>query len=489
MKYQPQVAITNIPSEQKRVLNGNKRGYLQKQKRSEYSLILIVIADLLFLNGTILGYLGWTIPAELLFSQLYWYPLLGLFAVINIAAVFIASFSEMYQVFEGIKLNLKIKDLFWSTTIFFGIVSLVYYQFFFPIFQVHFLLPAFLIFFTLSASAHIAMRYFNQHKSSFLAYAVVGGSSSNLRFLEKTLVNAYGRNTFCVGRFASKEIPGVIRLGGYRDIPAYLKRKNNFSKLLYFDSDLSIDEIQKVSQLCRSRFIDFEVVPQEISFFDKGIQVEQLAHLPILRRKKEPLYLLQNRVLKRTFDVIFSALVILLIFPWLFPIIALLIKLESRGPVFFKQYRTGYWNKPFRCYKFRSMRINNYSDKKQAVKNDKRITRIGSVLRRTNLDELPQFFNVFWGDMSVVGPRPHMLKHTSDYARLIDTFMIRHEVKPGITGWAQVNGWRGPTEEVYQMAKRVEYDVKYIENWNFWFDCKIILMTLFNMVRGEENAF
>jgi putative colanic acid biosynthesis UDP-glucose lipid carrier transferase len=135
------------------------------------------------------------------------------------------------------------------------------------------------------------------------------------------------------------------------------------------------------------------------------------------------------------------------------------------------------------------MTVNGDSDKKQAVKNDSRITKVGAFLRKTSLDELPQFLNVFMGDMSVVGPRPHMLKHTEEYAGLIDTFMFRHAVKPGITGWAQVNGWRGPTPEVYQMEKRVEFDVDYIESWNLWLDVKCIFYTVFNIVKGEKNAF
>ncbi len=134
------------------------------------------------------------------------------------------------------------------------------------------------------------------------------------------------------------------------------------------------------------------------------------------------------------------------------------------------------------------MFVNQECNAKQATRGDLRITKIGAFLRKTSLDELPQFINVLMGDMSVVGPRPHMLKHTEDYAKLISSFMIRHEVKPGITGWAQVSGWRGPTEEVYKMAKRVEYDVDYIEGWNFWFDCKCILLTMTNAFRGDANA-
>ncbi|MDH3651835.1 MAG: exopolysaccharide biosynthesis polyprenyl glycosylphosphotransferase, partial [Saprospiraceae bacterium] len=318
----------------------------------------------------------------------------------------------------------------------------------------------------------------------------VGGTPSQLRYIKKIYSNTYGPNTFCVGRFGPTNIKGIRKLGNYQKIATYLSQNaDKISKLIYLHSELSQEEIQNLVQICRANFIEFEVVPMEVHFFSKGVQVEQLAHLPIMGRKKEPLRIVKNQVLKRAFDIIVSLGVILLIFPWLFAIIAIIIKLESKGPVFFLQDRSGYWSKPFKLIKFRTMRINSACNKKQAVRGDSRITRFGSLLRRTSMDELPQFFNVFKGDMSIVGPRPHMLRHTEDYAKLISSFMIRHEVKPGITGWAQVSGWRGPTDEVYKMAKRVEYDMDYIEGWNFWFDCKCIIMTITNAIKGEANAF
>ena len=170
------------------------------------------------------------------------------------------------------------------------------------------------------------------------------------------------------------------------------------------------------------------------------------------------------------------------------PIVALAIYREDPGPIFFRQERTGYRNNVFKMWKFRSMRINERSDSKQATRGDDRITRVGAFLRKTSLDEFPQFINVFLGDMSVVGPRPHMIKHTEEYARIIDTFMIRHKVKPGVTGLAQINGYRGPTDEVWKMEKRVEYDVWYLENWSLLMDLRCIIMTVYNAVRGEENA-
>ncbi|MDD2475007.1 MAG: exopolysaccharide biosynthesis polyprenyl glycosylphosphotransferase [Dysgonamonadaceae bacterium] len=201
--------------------------------------------------------------------------------------------------------------------------------------------------------------------------------------------------------------------------------------------------------------------------------------LAIYNPQEIPLDNFSNIFIKRIFDVAFSSLVILLLFSWLFPIIALIIKLDSKGPVFFVQKRTGIDNMIFNCIKFRTMQVNNDADNKQAVINDSRISRVGAILRKYNIDELPQFINVLLGEMSVVGPRPHMLKHTNQYSALINHYKVRHYVKPGVTGWAQVNGYRGLTDELWKMEKRVDYDMEYLKNWNFLWDIKIIFLTLF----------
>ncbi|SFK80521.1 putative colanic acid biosysnthesis UDP-glucose lipid carrier transferase [Porphyromonadaceae bacterium KH3CP3RA] len=214
---------------------------------------------------------------------------------------------------------------------------------------------------------------------------------------------------------------------------------------------------------------------------------ESARYFEMFNPQEIPLDSLTLRTEKRIFDILFSAAVILFIFSWLFPIMSLLIKLNSKGPVFFKQQRTGINNKTFWCYKFRTMTVNSESDSKQAQVNDSRITSIGHFMRKTNIDELPQFINVFLGNMSVVGPRPHMLKHTEQYSELIRHYKVRHFVKPGITGWAQVNGFRGLTDELWKMEKRVEYDMEYLEKWNFIWDIKIIFMTLFGN-KAYENA-
>jgi exopolysaccharide biosynthesis polyprenyl glycosylphosphotransferase len=209
----------------------------------------------------------------------------------------------------------------------------------------------------------------------------------------------------------------------------------------------------------------------------------------VITLRKEPLKNIDNRFKKRVFDIIFSSFVIVFVLSWLYPILAIIIKLQSPGPVLFKQLRSGRDNVPFWCFKFRSMKCNDASDKRQATRDDDRVTKIGKFMRRTSLDELPQFFNVLLGDMSVMGPRPHMLNHTEQYRAIIDKYMVRQFLKPGISGWAQVNGYRGETKDPILMEKRVQHDIWYMENWSVMLDIKILFMTIINMLKGEENAF
>jgi Undecaprenyl-phosphate glucose phosphotransferase len=250
----------------------------------------------------------------------------------------------------------------------------------------------------------------------------------------------------------------------------------------------SSKRIRELITFCDDNFIRFRMVPDFRGFLNKKVNIEFYNRVPVLTLRSEPLELISNRFFKRLFDIVFSLATILLLFPILFPVFIILIKLSSRGPIFFKQKRSGRRNEVFYCYKFRSMAVNVQSDTKQAVLGDSRITPIGRFLRKSNLDELPQFFNVLIGNMSVVGPRPHMLKHTEEYSRIIDKYMVRHLVKPGITGWAQVNGYRGTTLNPRYMMKRVQYDLWYIENWSFLLDIKIIFLTIYNMIKGEKNA-
>lgn len=209
---------------------------------------------------------------------------------------------------------------------------------------------------------------------------------------------------------------------------------------------------------------------------------------PVLSIQKSVLDNPTTKVFKRFFDIVFSLIVIVFFLLWLFPLLAILIKLESKGPVFFKQGRPGLDEKEFFCYKFRSMQINKTTEI-EASKNDPRVTRMGRFMRKTSLDEMPQFFNVLLGDMSVVGPRPHLWSQNKAYGNTVKKYMIRHYVKPGITGLAQVKGFRGEIETDADMINRIKFDVYYIENWSFILDIKIIIQTIFNILKGEPKAY
>ncbi len=250
-------------------------------------------------------------------------------------------------------------------------------------------------------------------------------------------------------------------------------------------------DITDLMEFCERNTIRFRVIPSAESFIPvvKTSELEFHGDVPVSKIRREPLDSVVARWTKRAFDIVFSFCVIVFVFSWLFPLLALMVKLSSKGPVFFKQNRLGRDNKEFVCWKFRSMRMNAEADSKQATKNDPRVTKVGAFLRKSNLDEMPQFFNVFMGQMSVVGPRPHPLRLNDQYRDIIDKYMVRHFVRPGITGWAQVNGFRGETRTPELMERRVELDVWYLENWSFWLDLKIVVKTVTNMLGKEENAY
>lgn len=225
------------------------------------------------------------------------------------------------------------------------------------------------------------------------------------------------------------------------------------------------------------------------NYLHHRVYFNMLGNVPYLSLYREPLSRPENRALKRAFDIVVSGVFLVTLFPIIFIIVAIITKLTMPGPIFFKQKRNGLNGKEFYCYKFRSMKVNADADKLQATKDDPRKTRWGDIMRKTNIDEMPQFWNVLKGDMSVVGPRPHMLKHTEEYSKLIDKYMIRHFVKPGITGWSQVTGFRGETKQLSQMEGRVEGDIWYIEHWSIGLDLYIMYRTVRNIIEGDNAAY
>ncbi len=248
--------------------------------------------------------------------------------------------------------------------------------------------------------------------------------------------------------------------------------------------------VQEVIRVADDNICKFYYVPSLSPFVKRNFYLAPInGALPALGLHPNPLQNPLNRILKRSFDILFSLCVLAILVPLVFIPVAIAVKMSSPGPVFFKQKRTGYRGREFYCWKFRTMKVNNDADTRQATKDDDRKTKVGDFLRKTSIDELPQFWNVLKGDMSVVGPRPHMISHTETYRRIIGEYMVRHLIKPGVTGWAQVLGYRGTTDQLWKMEKRVDCDVWYIEHWSFMFDIKIIVKTVFNAAKGEENAY
>ncbi|MGJ8548454.1 exopolysaccharide biosynthesis polyprenyl glycosylphosphotransferase [Winogradskyella wichelsiae] len=254
-------------------------------------------------------------------------------------------------------------------------------------------------------------------------------------------------------------------------------------------SELSNVQIADIVHFSDNNLKILKFIPDSKEIYSKKLKYEYYDYIPILTLRNIPLEDSVNTFIKRGFDIVFSCLVIIFLLSWLTPLIAILIKLESKGPVFFKQSRNGFNYKEFDCYKFRSMMPNTDAHCNQATRGDQRVTKVGKFIRKTSIDELPQFFNVLFGDMSVVGPRPHMVSHTTIFAKKIDKFMVRHFVKPGITGLAQTSGFRGEVETDKDIIGRVKYDIFYIENWSLLLDIKIIIQTFANAVKGEDKAY
>lgn len=280
----------------------------------------------------------------------------------------------------------------------------------------------------------------------------------------------------------------IPRLGDKDDIIDYLER-NHVDELYISEVPAGTVSFKELMQICDKNMIRAYYVPSTVYGEFRKAKVKEFGNIYVLSQYDEPLRDVRNRIEKRLFDIFVSLLFLCTIFPFVLIIVYIVSKITMPGPLFFKQKRTGYDGRDFWCYKFRSMKVNKDSDTVQAVKNDPRVTKWGALMRHTNIDELPQFINVLKGDMSLVGPRPHMLAHTDYYSELISDYMIRHYVKPGITGWAQTHGERGETKTVEDMRRRVEKDIWYIEHWSFWLDIQIMIKTVTDAIHGDDKAY
>lgn len=356
----------------------------------------------------------------------------------------------------------------------------------------------------------LLIKFFRQSGRNTRSVVFVGNDPA-LLMLYRNLISDSSTGYKIAGYYANQDMENcpeaIVKLGDIKDLNHQIELsandennengiKGNHSKWDITSIDelfccLSHDEheeIVKLMKFCDKNIVHFFYVPRMSGNFLLNLQPEQLGETMVFTNHYEPLSQPFNQFIKRTFDIVVSFAVCIILLPFI-PIIAWCIKRQSPGPVFFKQDRTGHNGKTFTCLKFRSMHVNSEADSLQATKDDPRKFPFGNFIRKTNIDEFPQFFNVLKGDMSIVGPRPHMLAHTEQYGNIIDKYMVRHFSRPGITGYAQVNGCRGETKELWQMEERIQKDVWYIENWTFWLDIKIIFKTAITLFVPDKQAY
>lgn len=326
-----------------------------------------------------------------------------------------------------------------------------------------------------------------------IRHAVIIGADTNARNLYGELINGQVMTGYIIDGFFTSlpdfKLPdGAKYLGCVSHFFEWIK--SNHPDEIYCSIPPSSDPelVNRIVSICNEQFIDFFYVPTMDGYPHRKMTISNVGKVNIVKLREEPLNSPDAKFIKRIADIVFSLLFLITIYPFVLIFVSLgNLLMDNRGPLYFRQERTGYNGRDFRIYKFRSMKVNTDADTLQATENDPRKTRFGNFLRRSSIDELPQFINVLRGEMSIIGPRPHMKYHTDTYGRLIKDYMVRHLAKPGITGWAQVNGCRGETKTTEEMAKRVEYDIWYIEHWSPWLDADIVIRTIWQLFPGRDK--
>jgi len=346
-----------------------------------------------------------------------------------------------------------------------------------------------LSFILITTSKFLLFYYLKKYRiitgSNYRNVVIIGFTTESIRLKELFEErNDYGYRF--LGYFSNKKKKAEI-LG---DID-YLKTfviDNQVNEIYCTLDEMTNDQLADIVRFSDENKIEIKFIPGAKEIFSKNLKINYYEMFPVLTMQKTVLHDPTIKLVKRIFDIVFSLIIIVFILSWVIPLLSLLIKLESKGPIFFKQGRPGLDEKEFFCYKFRSMKLNETTEK-EASKNDPRVTKIGRIIRKTSVDELPQFINVFLGDMSVVGPRPHLWSQNKSYGKKINKYMVRHYIKPGITGLAQVKGFRGEIESDEDMRCRIKLDVFYIDNWSLILDIKIIVQTVLNILNGEKKAY
>ncbi|MFN5170110.1 MAG: undecaprenyl-phosphate glucose phosphotransferase [Cyclobacteriaceae bacterium] len=447
---------------------------------------VLFLGDVLFLN---ILFLALYFRGHLIIHPIdrSWFVFLGL---INLSWLIVLFGTNPYKVFRVTKAGNLARDIAFAIFQQFLITSTVLYLMAFP--QVHWwsVAAVYSIFLLVELAWRLIFLY-------YLRWNRLRGKN-----IQRVAVLGYGPLAIQLQRFFSRHPEFGYRISGFfddnhrsekisGDLEGFFEHvsQEGIEEVYCCAPYLPYDQVREVIDWCEDKFIKVKVLNEYRALSLKSVELERYDNIPILSVTALPLDDKRNQLLKRLFDLTFASLFMVMVGWWLFLLLALIIRLDSRGPVFFRQLRAGRNNTAFKCWKFRTMRVNDEADSLQATRNDPRVTRVGGFLRKTSLDELPQFLNVLQGNMSVVGPRPHPLLLNENFARRIGKFMARHSVKPGITGLAQVKGYRGETRELHDMRGRFRLDVFYIENWSFPLDVKIILQTIGQMFKGSGKAY
>lgn len=418
-----------------------------------------------------------------------------LYLVSNIAWLVWSYVTATYIIYRNVKLKLITKRTLSSLLLFSIAVAAFagFSNFHYDIFFLGSMLFSFGVFILISRLLLISYVLYTRTNSRYDSNVVIIGCNE----ISKSLISMFYSNN------------SNIRIQGYfdynthtipqQDYPFLGEVKdcldfaihNHISEIYCTLSPESAVELYKMAEEAEKHFIRFRFVPDLRKFIDRKVHVDFIDNMPVLSLRSEPMEYATAQVKKRVFDLIMSIMITVFLLSWLLPILAIIIKLDSKGPVFFTQKRSGKNNKEFSCIKLRSLKAHNNADgaSVQVTQNDDRTTRVGRFLRKSNLDELPQFLNVLSGQMSIVGSRPHMLKHTVDFANMEEEYMVRHLSKPGVTGWAQINGHRGEIRQPGQLKQRIQHDIWYIENWNLWLDIRIVFLTVYVTFKGDKNAY
>lgn len=413
----------------------------------------------------------------------------SLYATYIMVWLIISLLRKDYKIGRTTEFESTLKRLFGSLLWFLAIISILWLPFRSDPYRIVFLISQatflFLFLGLYRVGAHMVLKQYRKKGYNYRNAVILGkgGGSSEL-----AKILGFRRDF------------GINFMGYYDDVASCKETRGKLDKfyeealrinldLIYINERLDGDTVKKIIDFAEEHYIKVKVIPQGSLQLEKKLSFSRYGNFFVINVNEIPLDNMFNRFMKRSFDIVFSLFVIVFILSWLIPLVGILIKLESKGSVFFIQERNGENSVVFKCLKFRSMTPNDYGDSQQAIKNDPRVTKIGAFLRNTSLDEMPQFLNVLIGDMSIVGPRPHTIPMNRVFKTQIEKYNSRHKIRPGITGLAQVKGFRGEIENPYQIRSRVRLDYFYIQNWSIWLDLKICVKTVFELIRNRDNAY